>query len=158
MTVTSPTGAARAAAPGDDLLPGLLGVLAEVTGPAAGWRDRALCAQTDPEAFFPDKGESTAPAKQVCAACEVRADCLQEALDRGERFGVWGGCSERERRALAREAEAMRRAGRLPRCPAHGRELSGGPVVWHCPAGRLGHRVMAADLQEAAEAARRAAA
>ncbi len=158
MPTTNTRGARRAAAPGDDLLMDLPGVLAEVTGPAAGWRDRALCAEVDPEAFFPEKGESAAAAKRVCAACEVRADCLQEALDRGERFGVWGGCSERERRALAREAEAMRRAGRRPACPRHGRELSGGPVVFHCPEGRLGHRVMAADLEEAAEAARGAAA
>jgi WhiB family redox-sensing transcriptional regulator len=158
MTITDPRDAPRAATPRDDLLLDLLGVLADVTGLAEDWRDRALCAQTDPEAFFSDKGESTAPAKRVCRCCEVRADCLQYALDRGERHGVWGGLSERERRKLAREAEAMRQAGTMPSCPAHGLELSGGPVLYHCPAGKLGHRVMAADLQEAAEAARGAAA
>ena len=97
--------------------------------------------------FFPDKGESARPAKRVCAGCEVRAECLQEALDRGERFGVWGGLSERERRALA-----VRLAGqpaRVRSCPVHGGELSGGPVLYHCPAGRLGHGVTAADLAEA---------
>jgi WhiB family transcriptional regulator, redox-sensing transcriptional regulator len=115
------------------------------------WRDLALCAQTDPESFFPEKGESVRPAKRVCAACEVRAECLQDALDRGERFGVWGGLSERERRALARQPNPTRY------CPAHGGELSGGPVLWHCPAGRLGHGVTAADLETAAETRRDAA-
>jgi WhiB family redox-sensing transcriptional regulator len=74
--------------------------------PMNGWRDLALCAQTDPEAFFPDKGESPKPAKRVCARCEVRAECLQHALDCGERFGIWGGLSERERRSLTRRPAA----------------------------------------------------
>ena len=68
------------------------------------WQERALCAQTDPEAFFPEKGGSTREAKRVCAACEVRAECLQYALANDERFGIWGGLSERERRKLKRRA------------------------------------------------------
>ena len=47
-----------------------------------GWHERALCAQTDPEAFFPEKGGSTREAKRVCMACEVRAECLEYALPR----------------------------------------------------------------------------
>src|SRR5262245_42341544 len=62
------------------------------------------CAQTDPEAFFPEKGGSTREAKRVCWSCEVRAECLQYALDNDERFGIWGGFSERERRRLKRQA------------------------------------------------------
>lgn len=69
-----------------------------------GWQDRALCAQTDPEAFFPEKGGSTREAKKVCRGCEVRAECLEYALEHDERFGIWGGLSERERRRLKREA------------------------------------------------------
>ena len=69
-----------------------------------GWQDRALCAQTDPEAFFPEKGGSTREAKKVCRGCEVRAECLEYALENDERFGIWGGLSERERRRLKREA------------------------------------------------------
>ena len=68
-----------------------------------GWQDRALCAQTDPEAFFPEKGGSTREAKRVCRSCEVRAECLEYALEHDERFGIWGGMSERERRRLKRE-------------------------------------------------------
>ncbi len=66
------------------------------------WQERALCAQTDPEAFFPEKGGSTREAKRICAGCEVRAECLEYALAFDERFGIWGGLSERERRRLKR--------------------------------------------------------
>lgn len=65
-----------------------------------GWHERALCAQTDPEAFFPEKGGSTREAKKVCASCEVSSECLEYALAHDERFGIWGGLSERERRKL----------------------------------------------------------
>lgn len=64
------------------------------------WQDRALCAEVDPELFFPTVGESPRLAKQVCMRCEVRSDCLEYALQHNERFGVWGGKSERERQAL----------------------------------------------------------
>ncbi|MGO1509109.1 MAG: WhiB family transcriptional regulator [Actinomycetaceae bacterium] len=68
------------------------------------WQDRALCAQTDPEAFFPEKGGSTREAKRVCTSCDVRAECLEYALENDERFGIWGGLSERERRRVKRLA------------------------------------------------------
>lgn len=66
------------------------------------WADLALCAETDPEAFFPEKGGSTREAKKVCRACPVRAECLEYALVTDQRFGIWGGLSERERRRLKR--------------------------------------------------------
>jgi len=69
---------------------------------APGWQERALCAETDPEAFFPEKGGSTREAKKICTGCEVRAECLEYALANDERFGIWGGLSERERRRLRR--------------------------------------------------------
>ncbi len=90
------------------LAPGTFGIGIEDAEDASwedvGWQDRALCAQTDPEAFFPEKGGSTREAKKVCRGCEVRAECLEYALERDERFGIWGGLSERERRRLKREA------------------------------------------------------
>ena len=70
----------------------------------ADWHDKALCAQTDPEAFFPEKGGSTREAKKICTGCEVRAECLSYALAHDERFGIWGGLSERERRRIKRLA------------------------------------------------------
>ena len=68
------------------------------------WQTDSLCAQTDPEAFFPEKGGSTRDAKKICASCEVRAQCLEYALANDERFGIWGGLSERERRKLRKRA------------------------------------------------------
>jgi WhiB family transcriptional regulator, redox-sensing transcriptional regulator len=82
------------------VLPGFFGPAAEEPG----WQERALCAQTDPEAFFPEKGGSTREAKRICTTCEVRAECLEYALEHDERFGIWGGLSERERRRLKRAA------------------------------------------------------
>ena len=67
------------------------------------WQGAALCAQTDPEAFFPEKGGSTREAKRVCHSCEVRSECLDYALQHDERFGIWGGMSERERRRYKKE-------------------------------------------------------
>ena len=81
----------RRAAPGDD-------------ESQLSWQTDALCAQTDPEAFFPEKGGSTRDAKRVCTTCEVRSECLEYALQNDERFGIWGGLSERERRKLKRRA------------------------------------------------------
>jgi WhiB family transcriptional regulator, redox-sensing transcriptional regulator len=81
----------------------VLGELLAVSGEfEEEWQERALCAQTDPEAFFPEKGGSTREAKQICNSCEVRSECLEYALGHDERFGIWGGLSERERRRLKR--------------------------------------------------------
>ena len=65
------------------------------------WREQALCRETDPEAFFPEKGQSPNAARQVCAGCPVRAECLADALARRDvAFGVLGGLTPRERRDL----------------------------------------------------------
>jgi WhiB family redox-sensing transcriptional regulator len=66
------------------------------------WINRAACTGIDPELFFPSRGESADPARAVCAGCPVRAECLDHALANVEMFGVWGGTSERERRAIRR--------------------------------------------------------
>lgn len=65
------------------------------------WMDEALCAQTDPEIFFPEKGGSTRQAKRMCMRCTVSAECVDYALRNEEKHGIWGGNSERERRKLA---------------------------------------------------------
>ncbi|MEY2756031.1 MAG: hypothetical protein RJB65_2389 [Actinomycetota bacterium] len=82
----------------------------ERTEPAAGWQDEANCLGVDPDLFFPERGASTREAKEVCRGCVVRLDCLEYALVNGEKFGIWGGLSERERRRLRRQrAQATRR-------------------------------------------------
>ena len=103
---TAAAGSASAAY-GHDVL-GMTGVFdAGFTGLAVeeqSWHESALCAETDPEAFFPEKGGSTREAKRICSGCEVRAESLEYALANDERFGIWGGLSERERRRLRRRA------------------------------------------------------
>ena len=61
------------------------------------WQEEANCLGVDPDLFFPERGASTREAKAVCRSCEVRVDCLEYALAHGEKFGIWGGLSERER-------------------------------------------------------------
>lgn len=74
------------------------------------WQDRALCAQIGGDEWFPPKGGSSRAAKAVCRSCEVRAECLEYALDHDIFFGIWGGLSERERRRLSRERQREERA------------------------------------------------
>lgn len=88
----------------DPVLLGVPGVRRNEDDENLAWQGDALCAQTDPEAFFPEKGGSTREAKRICDGCEVRSQCLDYALENDERFGIWGGMSERERRKLRREA------------------------------------------------------
>ncbi|PZQ89732.1 MAG: sporulation protein [Leifsonia xyli] len=82
-------------------MPGLRPATVDDDNPLS-WQSDSLCAQTDPEAFFPEKGGSTRDAKRICTGCSVRAQCLEYALENDERFGIWGGLSERERRKLRR--------------------------------------------------------
>jgi len=74
------------------------------------WKDGANCLGVDPDLFFPERGASTREAKEVCRGCVVREDCLEFALENGEKFGIWGGMSERERRRLRRQRALARRA------------------------------------------------
>ncbi|MGH9089862.1 MAG: WhiB family transcriptional regulator [Acidimicrobiales bacterium] len=74
------------------------------------WQAQANCMGVDPDLFFPERGASTREAKEVCRGCVVREDCLEYALANGEKFGIWGGMSERERRRLRRARALQRRA------------------------------------------------
>lgn len=69
---------------------------------AEDWRERALCAQVDPELHFPEKGGSSKAAKAICQQCPVQVECLEHALANNETFGVWGGLTARERHKLGR--------------------------------------------------------
>lgn len=66
------------------------------------WNTRAACHGLDPRIFFPPTDEEAGPAKAVCGGCVVRDLCLEHALGHREREGVWGGCTERERRRIVR--------------------------------------------------------
>lgn len=70
------------------------------------WIADAPCSQADPELFFPEAHESRANvalAKRVCAACPVRQECLEWALARGEKFGIYGGLTTTQRRKVSRQ-------------------------------------------------------
>ncbi len=70
------------------------------------WQRLANCLGVDPDLFFPERGVSTREAKEVCRGCVVRSECLDYALANGEKFGIWGGLSERERRTVRRARAA----------------------------------------------------
>ena len=112
----------------------LLGLVA-----SPGWWFAGLCAQTDPELFFPEKGGSAREAKAVCARCPVRAQCLEYALAHDERYGVWGGLSERERHRLIKAATTHRSTPGQPRNPRTGVPADG-------PAPREADEVVVARL------------
>jgi WhiB family redox-sensing transcriptional regulator len=86
--------------------------LAAAVGARPAWQAVGACRGIDPAVFFPDEGDasSAASAKAICATCPVRTECLEAALVRREKFGVWGGASEAERRRMIRQRRALRRA------------------------------------------------
>ncbi|WP_414166740.1 WhiB family transcriptional regulator [Streptoverticillium reticulum] len=79
---------------------------AEFNVQALDWQSDAVCSQTDPDIFFPVRGQSSEPAKEACAGCPVREPCLDYALTNRETHGIWGGTAEHERRALRRAARS----------------------------------------------------
>jgi WhiB family redox-sensing transcriptional regulator len=82
------------------------------------WQGDGSCRGVDPEVFFPISDDDAWRAKEICAVCDVRTDCLVYSLQHRERYGVWGGVTERERADMFRRgvahrvlADAMQRAG-----------------------------------------------
>jgi WhiB family redox-sensing transcriptional regulator len=66
------------------------------------WQERAACFGVEPDVFFPISEEEAGPALAFCGACPIREECLSWALKNGERYGVWGGTTEQQRRRLQR--------------------------------------------------------
>jgi WhiB family transcriptional regulator, redox-sensing transcriptional regulator len=93
----------------DDIADVLAGTLLHAAAAELSWMDQARCAETDPEAFFPEKSENSRDAKRVCAECPVRAECAGYAIENFIQWGVWGGLTPRER-ADVRRARARQRA------------------------------------------------
>jgi len=82
------------------------------------WQGEGSCRGVDPEVFFPISDDDAWRAKEICAVCAVRTECLSYSLQSRERYGVWGGVTERERADMFRRgvaqrvlADALRRAG-----------------------------------------------
>jgi WhiB family redox-sensing transcriptional regulator len=74
----------------------------------AEWIEQARCRGVDPELFFPARGASTTESKAICAQCPVAAECLEYSLKHGEKFGIWGAKSERERREIRKQRKVGR--------------------------------------------------
>jgi len=89
-------------------------LLEMMNGQDLAWQDLANCRGADPDLFFPERGASTRTAKGICRECSVKNECLEFAIVSSEKFGIWGGLSERERRKIRRQravAAERRRAG-----------------------------------------------
>ena len=67
------------------------------------WRDGGACRGLDPSVFYPETDEAAEIARAVCESCNVRVACLEFALSSREKQGVWGGCTERDRRRIVRQ-------------------------------------------------------
>ena len=74
----------------------------------SGWWNDAACRGLDTNLFYPGRGESVDEAKAVCNVCTVRDECLADALEHGDKFGIWGGTSEHERRPIRRDVKRAR--------------------------------------------------
>jgi WhiB family redox-sensing transcriptional regulator len=78
--------------------------------PEDSWQQEANCLDADPDLFFPDQHHTAEEAKEICRDCVVREECLEYALANGEKFGIWGGLGERERRRVRRQRALASRA------------------------------------------------
>lgn len=123
------------------------------TKPEQSLRLRSACAGLDPSLWYPDQGATARGGRAICATCPVLPLCLELALARGEKHGVWGGASERERRRLAvvwvQRAHDYRPGCGSPRCrwcravDAHRAACAGdqpGPLQWNGPGARHGFK------------------
>ena len=78
-------------------------LIEELIGGMPSWTEDANCKGSDADIFFPERGASTRKAKAICRACSVQSECLEFAIENSEKFGIWGGLSERERRRIKRQ-------------------------------------------------------
>ncbi len=81
------------------------------------WMLQARCRGFAPEEFFPSDGVGVEEARKICAECTVQVECLEYALEHRVNHGVWGGCSERERRRILKRRRAATRAEQAAGAP-----------------------------------------
>lgn len=79
------------------------------------WQDQGLCAQTDPELFYPEQGDNAEKAKSICRSCPVQLQCAQYAIDNNEEFGIWGGLAPATITRLRKRGRARISQGQLDR-------------------------------------------
>jgi WhiB family redox-sensing transcriptional regulator len=88
----------------DDFTNTIVRMLAVPISAEQPWLVFGACRDADPNLFFPSNREETEQALSICASCPVRPECLDYALEAGERFGIWGGLTEKRRRKLVLQA------------------------------------------------------
>jgi WhiB family redox-sensing transcriptional regulator len=103
------------------------------------WWERAKCRGVDPDLFFPRRGDDTTQAVAVCKACPVQVECLEYALDNGERFGIWGGTTGKDRRKMRRPRKLCEA------CGVHFRPTKSGTRYCSETCRRLGHTRQVAE-------------
>ena len=118
MTESAPSSLTAPSLTTPELTDAILASTPVELGEDKSWQDLANCLGVDPDLFFPERGASTREAKEVCRGCVVRDDCLEYALANGEKFGIWGGMSERERRRIRRQRALARAAAASARTTA----------------------------------------
>jgi len=72
------------------------------------WQEDSACRGVEPEVFFPVSEDDAWRAKEICGVCTVKAQCLVFSLENRERYGVWGGVTEKERIDMQRRGVAQR--------------------------------------------------
>jgi WhiB family redox-sensing transcriptional regulator len=78
------------------------------------WMQRGRCRDIAPSTFFPSDGVGVDVARRICADCPVQSPCLEYALENHIDHGVWGGCSERERRRILKRRRATKTSETTP--------------------------------------------
>lgn len=87
---------------------GMRPVVIETVDESLDWMRLGSCEPTQEDLFFPERGASTREAKEICRLCIVREPCLEYAIENSQKFGIWGGMSERERRRIRRQRAQQR--------------------------------------------------
>lgn len=125
------------------------------------WRQDVACRGMNPDLFFPQKGDLNRYAKSVCRECPVSDDCLDFALTgSGEKFGIWGALTEKERRRLRRKRGIRLETVRsdLMECgTAAGAQRHYRRGEKPCEACRVAHNLLQSDRKAAKTAARKRA-
>ena len=106
-------------------------IVEDLIGGMPSWTEEANCKGADADLFFPERGASTRKAKAICRACTVQDECLEYAVQNSEKFGIWGGLSERERRRVKRQREAefdIREVGKILKLSAYSLKSLSTPI------------------------------
>lgn len=86
----------------------MTGDITTLSEPPTKWMNKAACRGSNTNMFYPNPGEPSTPARQICDTCPVAVECLEYAINNGERYGIWGGTPVRKRRDPARALSALK--------------------------------------------------